>query len=237
MKFYEAIKKAESRYGIAIVPDLKFYSPVEGDLLGGRKPIDLANQIIDCNITAMSMVTAKKFKGNKKIFRDVANLLQKYSIPLLRKDFLFYKKDMLESKKAGASAVLLITPLISSEKLEILNKYAHSLDLETVAEVHTSEQLETILGMEEKPDILGINNRNIKQLEKDKGDITVTENLLRKYKSKLKDFLIMSESGISKAEDIRRIAEAGADAALIGTSLMRAYDIKEKLKEFMHALK
>lgn len=236
MKFSEAIKKAKEEHGIAIIPDLKFYSPIYGDLLKNRKPLDLANQIVNCGVTAMSMVTAKEFKGNKKAFRSIAKNLKEYSLPLLRKDFLFDKKDILESYKLGASAVLLITPLISTEKLETLNKYAHSLSLETVAEIHTPKQLETVLGMKEKPDVLGINNRDIKQLEKDKGNIAITENLLKKYKPKLKDFVIMSESGITTENDIKRIARAGADAVLIGTSLMQASNITEKLKEFMQAV-
>lgn len=235
MKFSEAIKKAKSEYGVAIIPDIKFYSPMYGDLLRNRKPLDLVNQIVNCGVTAMSMVTAKKFKGNKKAFRSIAKNLKEYSIPLLRKDFLFNKKDILESYKLGASAVLLIAPLMSAKKLNTLNKYAHSLNLETVAEVHTPKELETILEMEEKPDVLGINNRDIKKLETDKGDITITENLLKKYKSELKDFVIMSESGISTSKDIKKLAKAGADAVLIGTSLMQAQDIKEKLLEFMQA--
>ena len=151
------------------------------------------------------------------------------SLPILRKDFIQNTNQIEETKKIGAEAILLIACMLSERELSQLNDYAHRLGLETVVEVHTLRDIEKIKNL--RLDIVGINNKDILNLEKDEDQVKTTIELI----NKVPDYVItISESGIRSFEDIKEVIEAGCDAVLMGTSLLKAENIKEKVEKIVN---
>ena len=154
-------------------------------------------------------------------------------IPLLMKDITVSTVQIDAGKKVGADCVLLIKSIfdrnLAEDSMEKLLEYAKKRALEVLVEVHTEQEFGDVL--KAKHDLIGINNRNLENLQI---DITNTEKLLKRYdKGKA---LIISESGISSPEDIQYLKRSGADAFLVGTSIMQTSNIGEKISKLYHAL-
>lgn len=218
MDFLTALKTAKQKGRNVVIPDIKCHSPKEGDLLSGRNPIDIAKALVDAGAPVLSVVTEEHhFKGNKRMLREIASL----GVPVLRKDFLKTKADIHETKSLGASAVLLMYSCLDDNMLRELYEEAKSIGLDVLVETHTEDELKkaALLGAK----LIGINNRDIGVLETDNGTVSLTEQLAAQ--KPVGSFLI-SESSIQSPEDIRRAIRCGADAALIGTALLRARDIR-----------
>ena len=143
------------------------------------------------------------------------------ALPVLRKDFVGGRAGLEETVAAGAAAILLTVSMIDRAVFVDLHDVAQDLGLETLVEVHDANELEWVRVEELEPDMLGINNRNIVQREVDDGDVSLTEELI----SFVPDgWLVLSESAIGGPDDARRAREAGADAVLVGTSILKAPD-------------
>jgi len=211
-----------------VISEIKVRSPKEGDLLRGRSPSDLARTYLTRPIAGISVVTEPtQFGGSVETIRQVAAL---GDVPILRKDFLRDRAAMEETAEAGASTVLLTVSIIGLDHLAEVHAHAKACGLETLVETHQPEELDSVLALGLEPDILGINNRDILIGETDDGDVRRTEGIVAGVPP---GWLVLSESAIAGAEDARRAREAGADAVLVGTAILRAPDPGEKIDELV----
>lgn len=217
-----AIREARAKGLSPVIADIKPISPRDGDLLSKRSPGHLAQVLSEAGAAALSVVTeAKHFGGSREILEEVVRAT---TLPVLRKDFFSEPNQMAESHKAGASAVLLIMATTSDASASLLYKTARELGMEVVVEVHRREELHRALKLD--PTIIGINNRDIRTLERDAGDVRVTEELAPLVPDRI---LTISESALHSREEVRRALQAGADGVLIGTAILQSPDPRTAL--------
>ena len=152
-----------------------------------------------------------------------AEIASRVKVPCLRKDFTVDPYMIYEAKILGASAVLLIMSILPEKVAGEYLAVADSLGLSSLVETHNEEEVEAALRIGAR--IIGVNNRNLKDFSVD------TENSRRLRERIPKDVLFVSESGVTCAEDVRKLREIGADAVLVGETLMRAEDKTGKLRE------
>jgi len=202
---------------IPVIPDIKSRSPQEGDLLGGRDPVAVAQALAAAGAPVLSVVTEPKhFGGSPELLRRVARAT---ALPVLRKDFINSRAQLQESVDLGAAAVLLIASMLEREQLFKLVEDALLLGLEPLVETH--EEAELIFANGLRLTMVGINNRNIVALELDDGTVGTTERLAGLARPEV---LVISESSIAGPGDAQRAVAAGAHAVLVGTAILRAED-------------
>lgn len=202
---------------LPIIPDLKFRSPGEGDLLAGRDPLAIAAALAQAGAPALSVVTEPKFFGGSA--RLLPRIAEVASIPILRKDFINNRKQLRETADLGASAVLLIASMLDQEILLSLVEYSQQLGLEPLVEIHNKAEIDLVSPT--RLTMMGINNRDITKLEIDEGSVDTTEGLAGFVPP---DVLLISASGIASWADARRAQAAGAHAVLVGTAILKAPD-------------
>jgi indole-3-glycerol phosphate synthase len=226
LRLSDAIITSKNAGKIPIIAEIKLKTPRDGDLLKGRRPVNLAREMESAGATALSIVTESSyFGGNNQILRNVSKSVK---IPILRKDFIRTEGQIYDSKSSGASALLLISSIMSFDVISRLCRLTRDIGLESLVEVHSSREMREILNLD--PRMISINNRNILQLEMDSGDVSTTEKLVKLVP---KQVLLISASSIKTREDVLRALDAGADAVLIGTTLMKAPSIRKKMQELM----
>lgn len=209
---------------VSIIAEIKKASPSKGLICNNFDYLKIAKEYEKSGAAAISVLTeVKYFLGNLKILKDVSSQAH---IPILRKDFIIDPYQIYEARHFGADAILLIVNLLSKSKLSDFQKLAHDLGMSVLVEVHDKEELQ--IALECKSRIIGINNRNLKTFQV---DIKTTLELISSALQE--NCILVSESGINSRQDIRQLKKAGANAVLIGESLMRAPNIKKKLKEFI----
>jgi indole-3-glycerol phosphate synthase len=219
-KFSTALCNAAQKGKIPIIVDVKAYSPKDGDLFRGRTYPELALIFKNAGAPAFAVITEKEhFHGSLDSLKQVAAIS---GLPVLRKDFITEVKELEDTVRAGASAVLLICSKHSHKRLESLFHAAHDLDLEVLVETHTAQELETAAALGAK--LIGINNKDIGKLELDNGTVSHMLTFIAKAPA---DALIVNESGLFTREDVCAAIDAGADALLIGTALLQAGDPAE----------
>lgn len=200
-----------------VIPDIKCKSPAEGDLLYGREPVEIANRLVEAGARALSVVTEKEhFGGSPELLYRIADQTK---VPILRKDFITSKSDLTETVNMGASAVLLIVSMLEKNQLFQLYEETLLLGLEPLVETHSEKEIQVVQELELS--FLGINNRNIVELERDDGTVATTEKLVTHAPF---DVFIISESAITSPRDVRRATEAGAHGVLVGTAILQAED-------------
>lgn len=219
-KFSNALITKKLAGFIPVIPDIKCTSPKEGDLLRGRNPVDAARLLAAAGAPAISVVTEpKNFGGSIELLEQIA---AETKLPVLRKDFITCVDDLKITKAAGAEAILLICAVQPLPVLLKLYEEALKIGLEPLVEAHTREEL--IQAGKIGAKLVGINNRNILELEKDAGTVSATE-LLAQYKPK--DAILISESSIRTPAEARAAIRAGAYAVLIGTAIWQAENMGE----------
>ena len=206
-----------------IIAEVKKASPSAGLLSADFDPPSLATAYEKGGAAALSVVTDKHFfKGDISWLATLRSLV---ALPLLRKDFIIDPLQVQESRAAGADAILLIAAILRRDELQDLLDIAADQGLECLVEVHNEEELEKVLSTSAA--IIGINNRNLK-------DFSINlETTLRLQKLVPKDRLVVSESGIDHHAQLIRLAAAGVQGVLVGTSLVRAGDPTAKLRELI----
>ncbi len=209
----------------AIIAEIKRASPSKGDILPNLDPAAVARDYLAGGAAAISVLTDSHFKGS---LADLGAVRTAVELPLLRKDFMFDPYQVYEARAAGADCILLIAAMLGDGDLRSLGALARELRMAALVEVHDR----TELGRAEatKAELIGINNRDLHSF---KTDIAVTETLLADYRG---EALIVSESGLDSAADVRRLYAAGARAFLVGESLLRGGDPRGRLGELTHAL-
>ncbi|MDJ0625396.1 MAG: indole-3-glycerol phosphate synthase TrpC [Candidatus Caenarcaniphilales bacterium] len=222
ISFCEAINNSENTN---IIAEIKRVSPSKGPLRPDLDPINLAMSYEQSGACAVSVLTEEHFfKGSD---HDLQEVNKKLRIPLLRKDFTIDEYQIWEAKLIGADAILLIASILSEEELVKFSTLAKSLELDILLEVHNEAELEKALVA--KPQILGVNNRNLKTFEV---NLQTSFNLISKYKT-CNTAAWVSESGIYEREQIDDLSTAGFKAFLIGESLLKHKNPAEKLKELV----
>lgn len=178
---------------------------------------------------ALSVLTQPHlFNGSPKYFMDVRRQLK---VPMLMKDIIVDKVQIDAAKKMGADYILLIQSLFDADYLKEIDEfveYGHKNGLRVLVEAHTKSEFENSLRTE--ADLVGINNRNLDTLEI---DTNTTKKLLEGYK---KDRIIIAESGIDTPNDIVFLKKCGADAFLVGSSIMKSSNIEENVRSLVNAI-
>jgi indole-3-glycerol phosphate synthase len=221
---YEEIKPHASlvsrlkEKSITIISEIKRASPSKGDLNLGVNVEEQAKTYEQLGAGAISVLTDKQFfKGS---FQDLQNVRQAVNVPLLCKDFVIDELQIQKANEAGADIILLIVAALSKERLAELYAYAKKFGLEAIVEVHNEEEIETALAI--KPEIIGVNNRNLKTFEV---SLETTERLAKRVADA--GVLLISESGIGTREDVLRVQRAGASGILVGEAFMKAPSLQE----------
>ncbi len=198
-----------------IIAEIKRASPSKGDIRTDVDPVEQAKSYEHAGAAAISVLTdATFFKGS---YDDLAAVSREVSIPVLCKDFMIDEHQIDQAEDAGASIILLIAAALDDRRIKDLYDYARGKDLEVLVEVHNEGEMQRALDL--GASVIGINNRNLKTFEV---DILKTGTLSSLVKDR--DVKLISESGIKTIHDCTTVAEAGADAILIGETLMRSQD-------------
>lgn len=212
-------EKALHAEGLSFICELKKASPSQGIIAQDFPYLQIARDYEAAGAAAISVLTEPYwFHGQDRFLTEIGKAV---SIPLLRKDFIVDSYQIYEAKIIGASAVLLICALLDTEKLKEYLEIAHNLGLSAVVEAHTEEEIRSALAAGAR--IIGVNNRNLKTFEV---DITTSIRLRSLVPEEL---LFVSESGIKNPADVARLKANQTNAVLIGETLMRSGDKKERL--------
>lgn len=206
---------------MAVIAEVKKASPSKGLICADFHPVEIAKAYEQNGANALSVLTEEYyFQGKSDYLRAIRELV---GLPILRKDFFIDPYQIYEARAIGADAILLIAALLNTKTLAAFAEIAHSLGLACLTEVHNEEELTSALNA--GSDLLGINNRNLKTFEV---SLSVTERLAPLVP---KDRILISESGIRTNNDMKTVRGHGADAVLIGETLMRSGDIGRSLCE------
>ncbi|HJR85925.1 MAG TPA: indole-3-glycerol-phosphate synthase, partial [Nitrososphaeraceae archaeon] len=218
---------------VPIISEIKFSSPSKGKILDQSKinPKDLAIQMTNSGSVGISVLTQPYlFDGS---IDNLASIRKSVSVPLLMKDIIVSEAQVDAARKIGADCILLIKAVFdkgfAEGSLEKFTDYAIKKGLEVITEVHSEDEFKDVL-KNNKRHLIGINNRNLSTLEV---DINVTIELLQKLDKQ--NNIVISESGISKSDEIKKLRSIGVDAFLVGTSIMESGNVFEKIKELSHA--
>jgi len=200
---------------MGLIAEVKKASPSKGLIRPDFDPVAIAAAYERAGADCLSVLTDEPhFQGSNAYLTAVRGAV---GLPLLRKDFTVDPIHIYEARAIGADAILLIAAILSKDEMKSYLAEASTLGLDAIVEVHNREELDVALEL--GADLVGINNRDLKTFVT---DLTVTEELLRHIPS---DRFVVSESGISKPEDVARVSAAGARAVLVGEHFMRQPDV------------
>lgn len=221
--FAAALRSPDSS-GPRLIAEIKRASPSKGVLRSDLDHLSLASTYLAHGASALSILTDRRFfQGRLSDLTDVK--AQHPATPLLRKDFTIDAYQVYEARAARADAVLLIAAILDDQRLADLLSLAHELGMEALVEVHNAAELERALRV--APRVVGINNRDLRDFTVSLG---TTEQLCSLVPTET-DVIIVSESGIFTADDVARVAAAGANAVLVGQALVTAADVGSKVRE------
>ncbi len=206
----------------ALIAEVKKASPSKGVIREDFDPITIAKAYEAGGAACLSVLTDEKFFQGS--FENLAKVREAVDLPLLCKEFVIYPYQIYLARLKGADAVLLITAILTNQDLSYLLKIVHQLGMTALIEVHTLEELDRVLELD-NVNLIGINNRNLEDFTV---DLQTTAHLLeaRKEIIKAKQITIVSESGLYNSRDLQFVQKAGADAVLIGESLIRQDDLE-----------
>jgi len=220
-------RKAFSKEKFAIIAEAKKASPSAGEIVKDYNPTVIARNYEIAGASAVSILTDYKyFKGSLDHIKAAKDST---TIPILRKEFIIDAAQIYESRIAGADALLLIVRILSDEQLTAFLKLCRELDMEALVEVHDVAEAKRALNTDAR--IIGINNRDLDTL---KIDIQNTIDILNKL-PRLKERIVITESGIKSAEDIKKLRAAGCNGALIGETLLKSKNISKTMADLLKA--
>jgi indole-3-glycerol phosphate synthase len=215
----------ESAPGVAVIAEVKKASPSAGVLRSDFDPVAIARAYAANGAACLSVLTDEPFfQGHLDYLRAI---LQAVTLPLLRKDFVIDRYQVLEARTAGADAVLLIAEILPGEELPRLLVEVGACGLEALVELHDAEQLPRVLAS--GATLVGINNRDLRTFQ------TRLEHTLELVGQVSPGVCLVSESGIRTGDDLRRLRAAGVRAVLVGETLMRADDPGVALAELIES--
>lgn len=205
-------RAALHRPTVALIAEVKHASPSRGVLIDPFDPVALGTVYAENGVAAISVLTDERFFQGQ--LSDLSAVREAVDVPVLRKDFVIDPYQVYEGRAAGADAILLIVAALDDAQLEDLHALVESLGMAALVEVHNEAELERALRVD--PRLIGVNNRDLATFEVDLG---VTERLAKLIPPGV---TLVAESGLHVPEDVARMGAAGADAVLIGESLVKA---------------
>lgn len=210
----------------ALIAEVKKASPSKGVIREDFNPVAIAKSYEAGGATCLSVLTDSKFFQGS--FDNLNLVRQAVDLPLLCKEFVIYPYQIYFARAKGADAVLLIAAILSLQDLKYFVKIIQSLGMTPLIEVHTLEELDRVLTIDQV-DLIGINNRNLEDFSV---SLQTTQEILTARKSALaeRNITIVSESGLHQPEDLKFVKEAGAKAVLIGESLVKQSDPQAAIK-------
>ena len=241
--FLAALRKP-GRGEMALIAEVKKASPSAGVICKDFDPVRIAKEYEAAGANCLSVLTDEKFfQGSLDYLRQIRAAVK---LPLLRKDFIIDERQILEAIEWGADAVLLIVAILTYGQLREFHSLATEAGLAALVEVHDEVELERALKI--SPELIGVNNRDLKTF---KVDLATTEKLaaeltrrtgaapVSNFKNGTGDrqdacpALLVAESGIHTCADVERLKKCGANAILVGESLIRGGDIQGKVRELI----
>lgn len=221
--FFSALREKNLRGETALICEIKKGSPSAGLIRADFNVSEIAQTYEKSGATCLSVLTDEKYFLSQNSFLSEARAVS--NLPILRKDFIVDSYQIYEAKMLGANCVLLIVAMLDDSKLYELEKVAFDIGLSVLVEIHDESELNRALKLKSK--LIGINNRNLKTLKVDlKTSLTLAKNIPN-------DYVLVSESGIKSAQDIKTLKEAGINCFLIGEHFMRQADISQAVSEFL----
>ena len=212
--------RALRRDTVALIAEVKRASPSKGLLTADFAPVMLAATYACNGAAAISVLTDEEFfRGSLDYLRAVRCAVD---IPVLRKDFIIDPYQVYEGRAAGADAILLIVAALADRQLRDLRDLTRELGMAALVEVHNEAEMERALAMDAR--LIGINNRDLKTFQVDLGTTA-------RLAGMVDDAVLVAESGIRDGCDARMMGSYGADAILVGESLMKASDMLPLLRE------
>ena len=217
-----AFEKALSKQGLSFICECKKASPSKGLIAEDFPYLEIAKEYEAAGADAISVLTEPKwFLGKNEYLKEIAVSVD---IPIIRKDFTVDEYMIYEAIILGASAVLLIVSILSSEQIKKYIEICDTLGLSALVECHDEKEIDAAIECGAR--IIGVNNRNLK-------DFSVDIELAKALRNRVPEGIVfVSESGVKDVNDIKLVKEMGADAVLIGEALMRAENKAEMLKTF-----
>ena len=221
-----AFEQALRKKGISFICECKKASPSKGLIAPNFPYLEIAKEYEAAGADCISVLTEPKwFLGKDEYLKEIAETV---SVPCLRKDFTVDEYQIYQAKVFGASAVLLICSILTEQQMTEYIGICDNFGLSALVEAHDKQEVQMALNAGAR--IIGVNNRNLKDFSVD------TDNSRRLRELIPSNVLFVSESGVRTAEDVAALRKIGADAVLIGETLMRAPDKKAKLTELRGAV-
>jgi len=205
---------------VGVIAEVKRRSPSAGSIRDDLDPVKHAQAYERGGAVAISVLTDEVHFGGS--LEDLARVAAAVSVPVLRKDFILDELQLLEARAAGASAVLLIVRALALGRLEALTRGARDAKLGVLVEVHAADELDRALVV--GPDAVGVNSRDLASFHV---DLALAERLVARVPA---DVPAVAESGIEARADVDRLAAAGADVVLVGTSVARTSDPEQAVR-------
>jgi indole-3-glycerol phosphate synthase len=207
--------------GVQVIAEVKKASPSAGVMANDFDPAAVAGNYEQHGAACVSVLTdGPFFQGS---LADLKAVRAAINLPILRKDFILDRIQLLEARAAGADAALLIAEVLDDETLTLLLREAHELRLQALVELYDHENLPRVLDAGAR--LIGVNNRDLRTFE------TRLEHTLELAEKMPPDVCLVSESGVRTRSDVERLQAAGVRAVLVGETLMRAPDAGAKLRE------
>ncbi len=214
--FKNLLKKKKDRFNL--IAEIKKSSPSKGDICKDFHPTEIALDYQNAGVSCISVLTEENFfSGNISYLNQIKKVVD---LPLLRKDFIVDEWQIYESYFFGADCILLILAILEDKQISNFYNIAKELGLDVITEVHDNQELERALKL--NVECIGINNRNLKTLK-------INLNTFKELSQKIpKGITKICESGISNNIQMKEYTKYGADAFLVGESLMSSSNIKEE---------
>ncbi|TMI13239.1 indole-3-glycerol-phosphate synthase [Candidatus Bathyarchaeota archaeon] len=224
------VKAIQESKKTPVITEIKYASPSAGKIRESENPLLIAKAMLNGGACALSVLTdPENFDGNLDTLVTISKEVQ---VPTIMKDIVVSPKQLQAGRRAGASAVVFISEIFSRKLsnigLDSMILEANRLGLEVLVEANSASEFESLRRF--RPDLYGINNRNLSTFQL---DLSTTEKILAENVDV--DRPIVSESGIESPRDIIRLKAAGAEAFLVGTSIMRSFDIEGKVRELVNS--
>ena len=206
----------------ALIAEVKKASPSKGVIREDFDPVAIAKSYEAGGASCLSVLTDRKFFQGS--FENLSLVRQVVELPLLCKEFIIYPYQIYLARSHGADAILLITAILRDQDLKYFIKIVKSLGMTPLIEVHTLDELDRVLAID-NVDLIGINNRNLEDFSV---NLQATQNIVgaRKEIIDQRKITIVSESGLHQPQDIKFVQQVGAKAVLIGESLVKQQDIE-----------
>lgn len=220
---FVAALRAGPRPGI--IAEFKRASPSAGSLREGADPRQFAMLYAAGGASCMSVLTDRHFQGS---FEDLRTVRQSVTLPLLCKDFILEKTQIVEAKRVGADCVLLIVAALPPPQLRALIEFARALEMEVLCEARDEDELDRAMAAGAR--LVGVNARDLNTFQLD------PDRCIRLRKYVPASFTYVAESGIHGPDEVLRLRDAGVDAVLIGSYLMQAEHPGEALREIVEQL-